>query len=52
MARGKVDNTVIKVGGCVKEGLSDILILEFRVFLPQFLSVRIRRCQFDDTSYG
>jgi hypothetical protein len=52
MARGKIDDTVVKIGGCIEEGLSDILILKFRIFLSQFLAVGICRRQFHDTPHG
>jgi hypothetical protein len=52
MARGKIDNAVVKIGGCVEEGLSDIFILKFRGLLSQFIAVRICGCQFDDPPNG
>jgi hypothetical protein len=52
MVRRKIDNAVIEIGGCVEEGLLDILVLKFRVFLSQFLAVGICRRQFDDTPNG
>lgn len=48
MAGREFYNTVIEIRGRIEKSLPDILIIKFRIFLVQFLSIGVEGYQFDD----
>ena len=47
----RLDDPIIKTGGSVEQGLSNIFAFKFRIFPAQVITVRVKRQQFNNTAH-